>query len=174
MVIVGLGNPGKKYNHTPHNLGFVVLDRFVADRDDTSWQTEGQVEYAKLGSHWLIKPQSYMNTSGQALKAFCDYRKIPFQAEDWWIVHDDIDLPPGTLRPDVNRSSGGHQGVQSIIDAFQSQAFHRLRIGIGSNRDLAEPIPAETYVLQPIREEFREAIERSVAEAVEFIKQRLG
>src|SRR5438093_8708164 len=86
-----------------------------------------------------------MNLSGPSLKKFLEYKKIPWQEAT--VIHDDLDLPLGTVKPDVDRSSGGHLGVQSIIDAFGSQSFNRLRLGIGSNR--AAGIPAEDFVIQP-------------------------
>lgn len=163
-LIVGLGNPGTNYARTRHNFGFIVVDslagingaRFATKKKFTSTIAETDIGTTPV---LLVKPQTFMNNSGEAVRALTQFYKIA--PSDIWIVSDDIDLPFGTLRVRHQGSSGGHNGLQSIIDQLGTDAFHRLRIGIGSNRPLR--VPAEDYVLQP----FSTAEQQSLPEIVE-------
>ncbi len=148
-LIVGLGNPGRRYAHTRHNLGFRVLDQLVSQSQGWSpWNKKGDVLVCQTmqSEHkiFAIKPQTFMNDSGQAVARFIKFYQIPL--DQVWIVHDDVDLPFGELRQAFDRGSAGHQGVESIINHLGGQAFHRLRIGLGSNREYN--LTAEDYVLQ--------------------------
>jgi len=166
LLIVGLGNPGKKYERTRHNIGFRILDalhrrsaapfgKWKPDPNDVSRiaTTEGAAPAVVL-----LKPQTYMNDSGNAVSMFVSYCKLPLKR--LWVVHDDLDLPFGELRVGFNRGAAGHQGVMSIISALSSEEFNRLRIGIGSNKPLG--IPSEDYVLQKFSKEEERTVERRI------------
>lgn len=148
-LIVGLGNPGKDYDNHRHNLGFWVVD-FLAKKN--KWRFEKsptQVAFEAWGSLegedcFLIKPLTWMNHSGVAVKKVVEEKKAAM--EDLIIIHDDLDLKLGTIRWGFDSSDGGHNGVRSVIEQLGTRAFYRLRLGIG--RPLAHHDPAE-YVLQP-------------------------
>ncbi|MBI4426810.1 MAG: aminoacyl-tRNA hydrolase [Candidatus Kerfeldbacteria bacterium] len=147
-LVVGLGNPGQQYERTRHNLGWRVVN---AVRDQLAgaidWRGEGNSQVAHTAGQpriFLLKPQTFMNESGQPVARFVNFYKIPF--DRLWVIHDDVDLPFGELRPALDRGAAGHQGVESVIQALGSKAFHRLRLGVGSNRN--HNLAAEDYVLQ--------------------------
>lgn len=173
-LIVGLGNPGRRYDHTRHNLGFRVLDGLTDQNQGWSpWKKEGDVlvcQTAQTGHKiFVIKPQTFMNDSGAAVARFIKFYKIPLNQV--WVVHDDVDLPFGELRQAFDRGSAGHQGVESIISHLGGQAFHRLRIGISSNRPRG--IPSEDYVLQNFSNEEEETLTTHIIpQAVEHLRAR--
>jgi PTH1 family peptidyl-tRNA hydrolase len=132
-LLVGLGNPGPRYRLTRHNIGFRCID-FLADRQHIAVTRKrfsallGEGNFA--GAHViLVKPQTYMNDSGKAVQPVMHWYKIP--PERVLIIYDDLDIPLGRIRLRVGGSSGGHKGINSIINETGSQAFSRLRIGIG-------------------------------------------
>ncbi|MFN4279724.1 aminoacyl-tRNA hydrolase [Thermosynechococcus sp.] len=132
-VIVGLGNPGKEYATTRHNIGFRVLDA-LAQRHGIQWTPQrrflGEVAEALIHGQTvrLLKPTTYMNNSGQSLHALLNFYKLPL--ERTLVVHDDADLPLGRVRLRLNGSTGGHNGIKSIIQHCHSQQFPRLKVGI--------------------------------------------
>jgi PTH1 family peptidyl-tRNA hydrolase len=134
-IIIGLGNPGEKYEHTRHNMGFRVLDLlaeqahvdFVKSRNYKSFVTKGEIADQSV---MLMKPQTYMNSSGDAVRLIYDGTYIPL--EHFLVVCDDFQLPHGKLRIRRMGSSGGHNGLQSIIDRLGSNKFARLRLGLGA------------------------------------------
>lgn len=146
-VIVGLGNPGKKYERTRHNFGFSVVDR-LAGRNGV---VVARKKYESLVGEWhregdkvlLVKPQTYMNRSGQAVQSLLRY--LPVEAEDLVIIHDDLDLPFGRIRLRQQGSAGGNRGMISILEALGDGAFVRLRIGIGRPSPALDPAD---FVLQ--------------------------
>lgn len=129
-LIVGLGNPGPKYALTRHNAGFIVLDTLAARWGVHDWSKRYEARYAldRTRRVVLIEPQSYMNLSGRPVQAFATFYKVP--PPRILVVVDDLDLPLGTLRMRAEGSSGGHNGLKSLIDTF-GPGFPRLRIGIG-------------------------------------------
>ena len=129
-LIVGLGNPGPKYEHTRHNAGFIVLDMLAARWGDFDWQKRFEARYARDRTRnvVLIEPQSYMNLSGRPAQGFATLYKVP--PPRILVVVDDLDLPLGKLRLRASGSSGGHNGLKSLIEVFGT-GFPRLRIGIG-------------------------------------------
>lgn len=152
-LIIGLGNPGKTYIKTRHNIGFVVIDELAGalareiSFGDVEWKSErdalvARAQYASQ-SLLLVKPQTLMNNSGDSVSAIARFYKI--KTSDIWVVYDDIDLPLGSLRIREHGSSGGHNGVASIIDALGTNEFPRFRLGTG-------PVPARIdpsdFVLQ--------------------------
>jgi PTH1 family peptidyl-tRNA hydrolase len=147
ILIVGLGNPGKEYQETRHNLGTMVVEPFGAEYEK---KFDSLIIKPFAGQDVLIAlPQTYMNESGRAVAAIKNFYKI--SEEDIWVVHDDVDLPLGTVRISKNASSAGHRGVQSIIDTIGGQGFWRIRLDIGRSENL----PTDAYVLQKfLKEEF--------------------
>ena len=134
-LIIGLGNPGQKYTNTRHNLGFEILELLKNQSGGfSSWRqeekfkseiSEGQINSEKI---ILVKPQTFMNLSGQAVKLLADFYKIA--PADIWIIHDDLDLPLGTIRISQNAGPGGHKGIKSIIENLGNKNFIRFRAGI--------------------------------------------
>jgi len=147
FLIVGLGNPGREYKNSRHNAGFMVLDRLAVQLDVSFSRVKSKalVTEAKYSDHHCIlaKPQTYMNLSGQSVSELMRFYKIPLS--NLLVVHDDIDLPFGTIRLRPSGGSGGHKGMMSIIERLASQDFPRLRIGINRPPGRME---ASDYVLQ--------------------------
>jgi len=126
ILIVGLGNPGKKYKNTRHNIGQKIVMNFAENFNFPSFKLNKnfKAEISKKDEVCLVIPTTFMNESGLAVK------KIVSDFQNLWVVHDDMDLPLGKIRISINRSSAGHNGVQSIIDNLKTQDFVRFRIGI--------------------------------------------
>ncbi len=169
-LIVGLGNPGKKYEHTRHNMGFEVIDLLsdMAKIDVDKNVFNGLLGRGKIFDEdvMLFKPTTYMNLSGTAVKQVVDYFKI--ELSDIIVICDDMALPVGTIRLRSKGSSGGQKGLQNIIDLLGTEEFKRIRVGIG------EPeFDAIDYVLgKPLKEEMP-MIEEAINNAVEAIKEAL-
>ncbi len=130
-LIVGLGNPEKKYDNTRHNIGFMVLDNYLGKVDYKS-KFNGLYYEKNINNEKVIflKPQTYMNNSGLSVFEFVNFYKISFK--DILIIHDDLDLDVGMIKFKFNSSSGGHNGIKSIINCLGSQEFSRLKIGINN------------------------------------------
>ena len=165
-LVVGLGNPGKDYSGTRHNVGFEVLD-LLAARAGLEFQRERKwkAEVAKAPSGLLLlKPQTYMNLSGRAVAAAARFFKI--EPAEILVVFDDIALPLGQLRFRAKGGDGGHNGIRSLIADLGSRDFPRLKIGIGG-------VPGHKltgHVLGRFREEEREAAEKALATAVDAVQ----
>ncbi len=125
-LVVGLGNPGLKYEKNRHNIGFIVLDELNLEFKKEI-KFDGLV--AKKGSIIYLKPQTYMNLSGSSVRKVVDYYQIAI--EDIYVIHDDIDLEFGKIRFKRNSSHGGQNGVRDMIDKLKTQEFNRIKIGIG-------------------------------------------
>ena len=129
-IIVGLGNPGREYRETRHNIGFALLDRFA---DGASWKSEAGYECCSVGSGedktHLLKPMTFMNRSGEPLAAFMKYYRVGIS--QIVVVHDDIDLEFGQIRIRQGGSAGGHNGIRSVIAAVGGSDFVRVRLGVG-------------------------------------------
>ena len=149
-LVVGLGNPGKKYDWTRHNLGWLALNEFAAGHDAT-WEEHHKAKAwtAKISigdeQVLLVKPLTFMNTSGQAVRALVDFYKL--QPSDVIVVHDEFDLALGKMKIVEDASAGGHNGVRDVLTVLGTQKVTRLRLGIGSGK--ASRIPRERFVLQP-------------------------
>ena len=130
---MGLGNPGKKYERTRHNSGFLVVDRIAAEKriPVKARKYESVVGNWQIGGErvLLVKPQTYMNQSGHALKSLLRY--LPIGVQDLVIIHDDLDLPFGRIRIRSKGGAGGHRGVLSILEVLGEEDFFRVRVGIG-------------------------------------------
>jgi len=132
-LVVGLGNPGKEYEYTRHNIGFMVLDYYV---DNNDWKKKFDAEYQILTIEnekvLFLKPLTYMNNSGISVRKVVDYYDI--KIEDILVIQDDLDLEFGVCKLKKKSSSGGHNGIKSIISSLNSDSFCRLKLGISSNR----------------------------------------
>jgi len=156
VLIVGLGNPGRRYEKARHNAGFMVIDHLTLDlqipveqKKFTALSGRGQVQDTQV---IFIKPQSYMNLSGEAVRRFFDFYKME-RPEDVIVVHDDLDLPFSVIRLKAGGGHGGHKGLLSIIQHLGSPDFLRVRIGIGKPADKEM---TERHVLEPFsREEMK-------------------
>lgn len=165
-LIIGLGNPGDKYQYTRHNIGFMVADKLVKEllpvgRSEIAWREETKFssEICIVKDNLLIaKPQNYMNRSGNAVLSLVSYYKV--KLSDLWVVHDDIDLPLGKIRIRVGGGSAGHNGIESIIKNLGKADFVRFRLGIGRGKlNLQHTADynlhrreIEKYVLSPFRD----------------------
>jgi len=131
-LVVGLGNPGKQYEYTRHNIGFIVLDKLLKDSKWSSKFNGLYVEKVLNGEKILfLKPQSFMNLSGGVVRKFVDYFDI--NSEDILIIQDDLDLEIATLRIKYDSSAGGHNGIKDIINHLGTQKILRLKIGISNS-----------------------------------------
>ncbi|MCL8208342.1 MAG: aminoacyl-tRNA hydrolase [Actinomycetia bacterium] len=136
-LVVGLGNPGLRYAGTRHNIGFMVLDRW-AKRAGFRFRPDGRAEVARHEGVYYLKPLTYMNLSGEAVGPFC--RRYRIAPAETLVVVDDLDLPPGQLRIRPRGSSGGHNGLKSLIAAWGTADFPRLRVGIGRPPAGGDPV----------------------------------
>jgi peptidyl-tRNA hydrolase, PTH1 family len=152
-LIVGLGNPGKKYEGTRHNAGFMAIDELK------KYDIEDSI---------LAKPKTFMNNSGKAVKEMVGYYKV--KPEDLWVIHDDIDLPIGEFKISENRGSAGHKGVQSIIDELGIKNFNRIRIGICPAEGKPERI--EEFVLKKFSKKESEGLKEALSKITEKMKSR--
>ncbi len=169
-LVAGLGNPGDEYSDTRHNIGFAVIDALatrysISLKQKTSSYAFGRgfIEDQKAV---LIKPLTFMNRSGIAVR---DALFKNDDIENLIIIHDDLDLEPGVVRIREKGSSGGHNGIQSIIDFLNSKEFIRIKIGIGRS----QRIYPEKYVLRPFNKKekplLEEAVERSIDAVIDII-----
>ena len=153
-LVVGLGNPGKEYANTRHNVGYLVLDAFLGD---VSWKEKFNAKYyvdTISGEKVLfVKPLTFMNLSGNAVVEFVNYYDI--QLDDILVIHDDLDLPFGKYKLKTNSSAGGHNGIKSIINSLNSQNFARLKVGISHDRN----IDTKDYVLGNFSKEYKEKLD---------------
>ena len=162
-LLVGLGNPGREYRDTRHNVGFMLLDRLAArERIDFRVEKSWQAEVARAGDLLLCKPLTYMNLSGQAVRPLSQFYKI--EPSQVLVILDDMALPLGKLRFRTNGSAGGHNGLASVIEHFGTPAVPRLRIGIGG----AEHGVVD-HVLGRFALEEQPAVEQSLDRALEAI-----
>jgi PTH1 family peptidyl-tRNA hydrolase len=143
-MIVGLGNPGKEYENTRHNIGFMVIDDY-AKRYNITFKTKYNGLFAKVyrnGEYYvLLKPLSFMNLSGTVVRKFANYFKI--KPEDILVIHDDLDMPVGKIKIKAKGSSGGHNGIKNIIENLGTEEFAHFKVGIDNNKE----ITTKDYVL---------------------------
>ena len=156
-LVVGLGNPGKKYEKTKHNVGFMCLDLYANKAKETfKFDRKFNGETLKIANTLLLKPQTFMNLSGQSIRAVMDYYAIDL--EDVLVIYDDFALPLGKLRLREQGSAGGHNGIKSVIEHTHTDEFKRIRIGIDSNPLIA----AKDYVLGTFTKDELDVILESV------------
>lgn len=168
ILIVGLGNPGEKHENTRHNVGFMVVDQLKKDLNlaDFDFDKKSNSFFSKNNDLLIVKPDTYMNLSGQAVNSLSSYYKIG--EEDKVIIHDDIDLPIGEMKISKDRGSAGHKGVESIIKNLGTKNFIRIRIGIKPK--LGKPKKTEDFVLKKFDKKEREIIDAIILKSVEAIK----
>ncbi len=166
-LLVGLGNPGTKYNNTRHNVGFAVIDAIGRANgvccEQDKWQSH--TEKATLWSNTihLVKPMTYMNRSGQAVARFASYYRVP--SERIIIIHDDLDMVTGRLKLVAGGGAGGHNGIKSISSHLSSKDYFRLKVGIG-RPDSSIDFPIERYVLTRFSDKEAEIIDARCAEII--------
>jgi PTH1 family peptidyl-tRNA hydrolase len=173
LLIVGLGNPGPQYSHTPHNLGFLTIDRLAGDAGIRVSRPEANalVGRGEIGGAAVVlaKPLSFMNLSGGPVKALLE--KYEIEPGKLLIIYDELDLPWGTLRLRERGSAAGHNGVSSVISALKSQDFLRLRIGIHPGRPVAD---GADYVLQPFRKAQEKELDAILGRAADVVRLLLS
>ena len=171
-LIVGLGNPGIEYQFTPHNLGFLAIDR-IAERcrvEVRNRQCRALTARAVIGSETVLlaKPETFMNLSGLSVRELLvEYEASP--ETDLTVIQDEMDFPLGTMRIHRNRSSAGHNGIESLIGALRTQDFLRIRMGVAPDRKVED---GRGYLLSPLRKAQLEAVSEMLdlaADAVEVI-----
>lgn len=168
-AIIGLGNPGRQYQHTRHNIGFRILDEF-AQRHGAKWFLNKNAEIVELQINnarlLLLKPQTFMNDSGKVIPSLA---KKGIKSESILVVHDELELPFGSVKMRVGGSARGHNGVRSLVQAIGSD-FERLRFGIGRPDDKNQ---VAKYVLDDFSETYYD-IENEIKRAVDLIEVRLN
>lgn len=171
-LIVGLGNPGRDYEDTRHNIGFMLVDA-LASQLNASWAHEKRWDcaLAKFAQGWLLKPFTYMNASGEAVSAVCRFFKI--EPGEVLAVYDDVDLPLGTLRFRPGGSAAGHNGVRSMISHLGGEDFPRLKLGISPESGRPAGDRMVGHVLGRFSEEERPALQQVVSRAVEAVRVSL-
>lgn len=162
-LIVGLGNPGKKYENTRHNTGFAVIDRTLAKLNVELDKNKFNADYTMINRNgekiYILKPLTYMNLSGEAVVPFMKYFGI--EPEDLVVVHDDLDLPVGKIRLRQSGSCGGQNGMRNIIDLLGDSNIKRIRVGIGKD----PLIPVVDYVLGKTKKEDLEVYNQALDKA---------
>jgi len=175
FLIIGLGNPGLKFRKTRHNIGFLVLDQLQKESNFPKFKMnkKAKVETAKGEINgqvvFLAKPQTYMNNSGQAVKFLL--KEHGFTENSLIIIHDDFDLPFGEIKIAENSASGGHHGVQSIIDALGTQNFKHVKIGIRPKLGLpmSQQLKAEDFVLKKFTKEEQSRLGEIIKTAIHHL-----
>ncbi len=182
VVIVGLGNPGKQYEKTPHNAGFLVLDALLGKKGEGGWKKEkmceGLIANVSLNcgaTALLLKPETFMNESGRSAKKVVE--NVADAENSLIVVYDDIDMPIGSVKIVFDRGSGGHKGVQSIIDTLGTTRFVRVRVGVapvGLFGDMKKPKGREAvsrYVLSPLSRRRTHLLEAATDVAISAIEK---
>lgn len=167
-LIVGLGNPGNEYANTRHNVGFLIVDALASSLKNDNWKSNFKGKYIKTKmvneDIILLKPETYMNLSGESVRSIMDFFHI--QADEILVIYDDVDLVPGALRIRSSGSSGGHNGMKSIISHIGTTEFKRFRIGIG--KDAVKP--TADHVLSNFTKEESELIKNVTTTTIQAIQ----
>ena len=168
-IIVGLGNPGKQYEHTRHNVGFEVIDRLaekhdilMTERKHRAFCGKGLISGQKV---MLVKPQTFMNLSGESVKSAVDFYQIG--TDELIVVYDDVSLSPGQLRIRRSGSAGGHNGIKNIIAQLGTQEFPRVKVGVGEK---PERMDLADYVLSHFSKGEWEMMEEAFKEAADAVE----
>ena len=167
-LIVGLGNPGRKYEKNRHNIGFLAVDYLIDKFKASKISSKLKGDLYKAGEYLFLKPATYMNLSGEAVRAVKDFYKLP--NEDIIVIHDDIDLKPGALKFKRGGGSGGHNGLKSI-DAHIGNDYYRVRVGVGRPERKEEVV---SYVLSDFSEDEIKCMEglfENIQKAIEDIQK---
>lgn len=167
-LIVGLGNPGKEYKNTRHNVGFMVLDQFALKHKFLFNKKKFNAAYAQININeekiLLVKPLQYMNLSGVSIAKIVNFFKIDY--DDILIIHDDLDISLGKYKLKTGGNDGGNNGVKSIISCLQSNELKRLKMGIGKEKEYS----SKDYVLGSFNEEEQKVITEMVSIATEIVE----
>lgn len=172
-IIVGLGNPGTQYEDTRHNIGFKIIDELAKKLELPEWKqsTKFNCLFVEQGEGedklLLVKPLTFMNLSGNTVGKLITFYK-PDPSQDMLVCYDDKDMLFGKLRERLEGSSGGHNGIKSIISSIGTDQFHRLKFGIGHE---GQAIPTDAFVLQKFTEEEQERLPKLIGEAVQNIQK---
>lgn len=173
-IIAGLGNPGREYERTRHNMGFDVLDILIRRHQIPGGGTKFHAMYGKgqIGPERviLLKPLLYMNASGGPIRAMCEYFKV-VPEEGLIVVYDDIDLPPGQLRVRKKGSAGGHNGMKDIIRCLGTQVFTRVKVGVGAKPEGWDLVD---HVLGRFSDEEREMVDGAAERAADAVETILS
>ncbi len=172
-MIAGLGNPGEEYAQTRHNAGFKAIDELARQANVTYWKNQAGAEVASIKVNdaeaeggkrevILIKPQSFMNTSGDPISKLCAQYKV--NVEELLVIHDELDIPAGDVRIKVGGGHAGHNGLRSIIDKMGSRDFSRVRVGIGNPPGR---MPVADFVLKQLRSREAEDFDETTVRAAE-------
>src|SRR5581483_9509273 len=168
FLIVGLGNPGEEYSNTPHNLGFMVIDRLaesnairVSRKENMAFVGLGQVKQKQVA---LAKPQTFMNLSGPSVKGLL--QRYELNADRLILVYDELDLPWGSMKVKPKGSAAGHNGAKSVIGSIGTSDFGRVRIGIHPGH----PIKGEEFVLRPFKKSQKQEVDEIVSRASEAVE----
>lgn len=166
-LVVGLGNPGKEYENTRHNVGFDVIDTYLKSKNIdikkekyNGLYTETNINFEKV---IFLKPQKYMNLSGEVVRKYIDFFKI--KPEDILVIHDDLDQTLGKVKLKQNSSSGGHNGIKNIELHLGTKNYKRLKIGISNDKT----IDTKNYVLGKISKEERKILDKSIEKCINII-----
>jgi len=169
-LIVGLGNPGVEYQFTPHNLGFLVIDRIANEYgvEVRNRQCRALTARAVIGSETVLlaKPETFMNLSGISVRELVSKHEVSVE-EDLIVIQDELDFPLGTLRIHRRRSSAGHNGIESIINALGTQDFLRIRMGVAPEHKIEDGM---SYLLAPFRKAQLKAVDEMLDVAAEAVK----
>ena len=178
-IIIGLGNPGEKYKNTRHNAGFMAVDfilrgnEFILEKPGKEFSSETHVLEKNGEKLVFLKPHTYMNDSGQAAKAVRDFYKLD-AAKDLLVIHDDVDLPLGSIRTTNSSSAAGHNGIKDIIEKLGTQDFARVRVGVEARPSRAD-LPTDAFVLQNFTEEEIKKLKEEVLPKVKLeVEKFLG
>ena len=168
-LIVGLGNPGREYENTRHNVGFMVIDKYLKKRNITNYKEkfngiyyEDTINNEKI---ILLKPQKYMNLSGEVVRSFINFFKISI--DDILVISDDLDIPLGKIKLKLSGSCGGHNGLRNIENNIGSQDYKRLKIGISNNKNL----DTKDYVLGKISSDDFKILDESLNKGADIIEE---
>lgn len=164
-LLIGLGNPGEEYKNSRHNIGFIMLDKIAENLSVSFDNNKKKSLYARMkkeeNQYILLKPQTFMNLSGES--ALYIVKLFNIRAEDVFVIYDDMDLPFGSFKIKKGGSSGGHNGIKSLISQLQSDNFYRIRIGIGRPNFGKKVID---YVLSSFSKSEREIIDKDISDKV--------
>ena len=167
-VIVGLGNPGSNYSLTKHNFGFWVIDKLVKQSSLKYKAGKGEYVFAQSNEYMFVKPTTYMNNSGIAIKQFLNYYKLDISS--LIIIYDDIDIDLGRIKFRAKGTDGGHNGIKSIIYHLGTDSFDRLKLGIATSMNMR---PSEQYVLKAFPKKYNNLVDEVIENATSGINYYL-
>ena len=171
-LIVGLGNPGKEYENTRHNIGFMMIDYILKDLNITKMSEKMGGKYFETNINGekviFLKPQEYINLSGNVIIKFMNFYKIDIK--DLFIIHDDLDLEVGTFKLREKGGSGGHNGLKNIESHLKTKEYNRMKIGISNNKN----IDTKDYVLGRLNKEEKENLNKIIEIGPNIIKDYLN